>query len=135
MAIEPGVYRRPDGALEIGWRDETGRQRWRVVHEGIAAARALRRSLTRDQQSEVRRREREAEEERALVEAALAEAERAARVRANADLTDAYSYVRHAAQALDRADTSGRATLLKREAADALIRAEDLVSQAVREAV
>jgi integrase len=38
--VEPGIYRRPDGRLEIGWRDSTGRQRWQVVSGGIKAARA-----------------------------------------------------------------------------------------------
>jgi integrase len=38
--VEPGIYRRPDGALEIGWRDAGGKQRWRVVSGGIKAARA-----------------------------------------------------------------------------------------------
>jgi hypothetical protein len=37
--VENGVFRRPDGRLEIGWRDAQGRQRWRVVEGGIAAAR------------------------------------------------------------------------------------------------
>ena len=38
--VEPGIYRRPDGRLEIGWRDSTGRQRWKAVSGGIKAARA-----------------------------------------------------------------------------------------------
>jgi integrase len=37
--VESGIYRRPDGRLEIGYRDAQGRQRWRVVEGGIAAAR------------------------------------------------------------------------------------------------
>src|SRR5258707_1983661 len=37
--VEKGIYRRPDGRLEIGWRDAQGRLRWRVVEGGIAAAR------------------------------------------------------------------------------------------------
>ena len=40
VSIEPGVYRRRDGDLEIGWRDASGVQRWRHVHGGIRAARA-----------------------------------------------------------------------------------------------
>jgi integrase len=36
------IYRRPDGALEIGYRDSTGRQRWKVIVGGIIAARAER---------------------------------------------------------------------------------------------
>jgi integrase len=38
--VEQGVYRRPDGKLEIGWRDAGGRQRWRAVDGGVKAARA-----------------------------------------------------------------------------------------------
>jgi integrase len=37
--VEPGIYRRPDGKLEIGFRDATGAQRWRVVDGGVVAAR------------------------------------------------------------------------------------------------
>src|SRR4051794_13206761 len=37
--VEPGIYRRADGRLEIGFRDSTGRQRWRVVEGGITVAR------------------------------------------------------------------------------------------------
>jgi integrase len=36
---EPGIYTRPDGQLEIGWRDAQGVQRWRKVDGGITAAR------------------------------------------------------------------------------------------------
>jgi hypothetical protein len=38
--VERGIYRRPDGKLEIGFRDAQGKQRWRVVDGGITAARA-----------------------------------------------------------------------------------------------
>jgi hypothetical protein len=38
--VESGIYRRPDGRLELGWRDATGKQRWRVADGGIKAARA-----------------------------------------------------------------------------------------------
>jgi integrase len=38
--VERGIYRRPDGRLEIGWRDAQGKQRWRAVDGGITAARA-----------------------------------------------------------------------------------------------
>jgi integrase len=38
--VEPGIYKRPDNRLEIGWRDAQGKQRWRVVEGGIKAARA-----------------------------------------------------------------------------------------------
>ena len=34
------IYRRPDGKLEIGYRDSLGKQRWKVVRGGITAARA-----------------------------------------------------------------------------------------------
>ncbi len=37
--VEPGIYRRRDGRLEIGWRDASGTQRWHVVEGGIKAAR------------------------------------------------------------------------------------------------
>lgn len=40
VSIEPGIYRRRDGDLEIGWRDASGVQRWRHVDGGIRAARA-----------------------------------------------------------------------------------------------
>jgi integrase len=40
VRIEPGIYRRPDGALEIGWRDAQGKQRWRKVQGRLKAARA-----------------------------------------------------------------------------------------------
>jgi integrase len=38
--VERGIYRRPDGRLEIGWRDAQGKLHWRVVDGGITAARA-----------------------------------------------------------------------------------------------
>ena len=38
--VEPGVYTRPNGTFEIGWRDATGRQKWKTVDGGIRAARA-----------------------------------------------------------------------------------------------
>ena len=37
--VEPGIYKRPDGKLEIGYRDADGRQRWQVVDGGVIAAR------------------------------------------------------------------------------------------------
>ena len=40
--VERNIYRRPDGKLEIGYRDSTGKQRWKVVEGGITAARAER---------------------------------------------------------------------------------------------
>lgn len=40
--VERNIYRRPDGKLEIGYRDSTEKQRWKVVEGGITAARAER---------------------------------------------------------------------------------------------
>jgi integrase len=37
--VERGIYRRPDGKLEIGFRDASGIQRWRSIDGGIKAAR------------------------------------------------------------------------------------------------
>lgn len=31
VKVEPGIYRRRDGELEIGWRDAEGKQRWRLA--------------------------------------------------------------------------------------------------------
>ena len=42
MRVERGIYRRPTGVLEVGFKDESGRQRWRTVDGGILAARRLR---------------------------------------------------------------------------------------------
>ena len=42
VRVERNIYRRPDGKLEVGYRDSTGKQRWRVVNGGISAARAER---------------------------------------------------------------------------------------------
>lgn len=36
------IYQRADGTLEVGFRDSTGRQRWRTIHGGVLAARAER---------------------------------------------------------------------------------------------
>lgn len=36
------IYQRPDGTLEVGYRDSTGRQRWQTVAGGVLAARAVR---------------------------------------------------------------------------------------------
>lgn len=38
--VEPGIYQRPDGAYEIGWRDAQGKQRWKKVNGRLKAARA-----------------------------------------------------------------------------------------------
>jgi integrase len=40
VRVEPGIYRRPDGLLEIGWKDTTGKQRWRGPFKGVKLARA-----------------------------------------------------------------------------------------------
>ena len=40
VRVERGIYRRPDGRLELGWRDAQGKLRWRVVEGGITAARS-----------------------------------------------------------------------------------------------
>lgn len=48
VRVEKGIYRRPDGRLEIGWRDAAGRLRWSKVDGGIKAARVeLARELAR----------------------------------------------------------------------------------------
>jgi integrase len=44
--VERGIYRRPTGVLEVGFRDESGLQRWRTVDGGILAARRLRHELS-----------------------------------------------------------------------------------------
>lgn len=46
VRVERGIYRRATGVLEIGFKDEIGRQRWRTVDGGILAARRLRDDLT-----------------------------------------------------------------------------------------
>ena len=40
--VERNIYRRGTGVFEVGFRDATGKQRWRTVTGGITAARALR---------------------------------------------------------------------------------------------
>lgn len=40
--VERNIYRRASGVYEIGFKDAAGRQRWRTVDGGIAAARAVR---------------------------------------------------------------------------------------------
>src|SRR2546423_14286668 len=40
IRVESGIYKRPDGRLEIGWRDARGKLRWRVVDGKLKAARA-----------------------------------------------------------------------------------------------
>src|SRR5437764_6123036 len=40
VRVESGIYQRPDGRLEIGWRDARGKLHWRVVDGKLKAARA-----------------------------------------------------------------------------------------------
>lgn len=43
--VEQNIYSRSDGRYEVGFRDGSGRQRWRTVEGGITAARAMRDEL------------------------------------------------------------------------------------------
>jgi integrase len=43
--VERNIYRRDNGAYEVGFRDGSGKQRWRKVEGGITAARAVRDEL------------------------------------------------------------------------------------------
>ena len=43
--VERNIYRRPTGVFEIGYKDASGKQRWRTADGGITAARALRDQL------------------------------------------------------------------------------------------
>ena len=45
IRVERGIYRRPTGVFEVGFKDEDGRLRWRTVDGGILAARKLRDDL------------------------------------------------------------------------------------------
>jgi hypothetical protein len=45
VRVDRNIYRRQSGAYEIGYRDATGKQRWRTVEGGIAAARVVRDEL------------------------------------------------------------------------------------------
>jgi hypothetical protein len=45
LRVERNIYRRASGVYEIGFKDATGKQRWRTVDGGITAARAVRDSL------------------------------------------------------------------------------------------
>jgi integrase len=45
IRVERNIYRRSSGVYEIGFKDGSGRQRWRTVDGGIAAARAVRDEL------------------------------------------------------------------------------------------
>ena len=46
VRVERGIYRRSTGVLEIAFKDETGRLRWRTVNGGILAARKVRDDLS-----------------------------------------------------------------------------------------
>jgi integrase len=45
VRVERNIYRRSTGVLEVGFKDGTGKQRWRTVDGGITAARAVRDAL------------------------------------------------------------------------------------------
>lgn len=45
VRVERNIYRRPTGVFEVGFKDASGKQRWRTVDGGITAARALRDQL------------------------------------------------------------------------------------------
>ena len=45
VRVERNIYRRPTGVFEVGFKDASGKQRWRTVEGGITAARALRDQL------------------------------------------------------------------------------------------
>ena len=45
VRVERNIYRRASGVYEVGFKDGTGKQRWRTVQGGITAARAIRDQL------------------------------------------------------------------------------------------
>jgi integrase len=45
VRVERNIYKRPSGVFEVGFKDATGRQRWRTVEGGVQAARAMRDEL------------------------------------------------------------------------------------------
>jgi len=45
VRVERNIYRRASGVYEVGFKDGTGKRRWRTVHGGITAARAIRDQL------------------------------------------------------------------------------------------
>jgi integrase len=45
VRVERNIYRRVTGVYEVGFKDGTGKQRWRTVDGGITAARAVRDGL------------------------------------------------------------------------------------------
>lgn len=45
VRVERNIYRRPTGIYEVGFKDASGRQRWRTINGGVSAARAVRDEL------------------------------------------------------------------------------------------
>ena len=45
VRVERNIYRRASGVYEVGFKDASGRQRWRTVEADITAARAMRDEL------------------------------------------------------------------------------------------
>ncbi len=45
VRVEKNIYRRTTGVYEVGFKDTSGKQRWRTVQGGITAARAVREEL------------------------------------------------------------------------------------------
>lgn len=45
IRVERNIYRRANGVFEVGFKDGTGRQRWRTIDRGITVARAARDQL------------------------------------------------------------------------------------------
>ncbi len=45
IRVERNIYRRASGVYEVGFKDGSGKQRWRTVQGGITAARAARDEL------------------------------------------------------------------------------------------
>jgi len=45
IRVERNIYRRASGAYEVGFKDGSGKQRWRTVQGGITAARVVRDEL------------------------------------------------------------------------------------------
>ena len=45
VRVERNIYQRSTGVYEVGFKDGSGRQRWRTVEGGITAARAVRDEL------------------------------------------------------------------------------------------
>ena len=45
VLVERNIYRRPDGKLEVGYRDSASKQRWKGPFDTITAARRQRNAL------------------------------------------------------------------------------------------